>query len=88
MRDRSVTQLAKMSFDEILDITAGVYFYFYSIICSGSFLNHAVQQVNLSTFHQALINTAVHQTPLTFDIKIETTHGHSSSFRTRSHECR
>ena len=25
------TQLAKMSFDEIFDLTAGVYFYFYNI---------------------------------------------------------
>ena len=54
---------------------------------SGSFLGPAVQQVKLSIFHQALINAA-HQTRLTFDLEIETTHGHSSSFRTRPHECR
>ena len=50
-------------------------------------MGHAVQQVNLITLHQALINTA-HQTRLTFDLEIETTHGHSSLFRTRPHECR
>ena len=44
---------------------------------SGSFLGHAVQQVNLSIFHQALINAA-HQTRLTFDLEIETTHGAKS----------
>ena len=30
-RDRSITQLANMSFDEIFDVTAGVYFYFVYI---------------------------------------------------------
>ena len=53
----------------------------------GSFFSHAVQQVSLSIFHQAIINTA-HQTRLTFDLEIETTHGHPSSFQTRPHECR
>ena len=53
---------------------------------SGSVFGHAVQQVNLSIFHQASINTA-HQTRLTFDLGIEKAHGHSSSFRTRPHEC-
>ena len=57
------------------------------IFFSGSFFGHAVQQVNLSIFHQALIDAA-HHTRLTFDHEIEKTHGHSSSFRTRPHECR
>ena len=42
---------------------------------SGSFFGHAVQQVNLSIFNQALINIA-QQTRLTFDLEIETTHVH------------
>ena len=54
---------------------------------SGSFIGHAVQQVNLSIFHQALINTA-HQIRLAFDLEIDTTHGHYSSFRTKPHGCR
>ena len=54
---------------------------------SGSFLGHAVQQVNLSSFLQALTSNA-HKTRLTFELEIDTTQGHSSSFRTRSHECR
>ena len=37
----------------------------------------------VNNFHQALIKI-VHQTRLTFDLEIETTHGHSSSFLTRS----
>ena len=45
------------------------------------------KQIKLSIFHQALINIA-HQTRLTFDLETETTHGHSSSFRTRTHDCR
>ena len=44
---------------------------------------HSAQLVN---FYQASINT-IHQTRLTFDVEIVTTHNHSSSFRTRSHEC-
>ena len=31
MRNRSITQLAKMSFDKIVDLTAGLYFYFRNI---------------------------------------------------------
>ena len=38
-------------------------------------------------FFISLINTA-HQTRLTFDFEIETAHGHSSSLRTKPHECR
>ena len=30
------TQLAKMSFDKILDLTVGVYFYFYTILSEGT----------------------------------------------------
>ena len=37
------------------------------IFSSGSLFGHAIQQVNLSIFPQALINTA-HQTQLTFDL--------------------
>ena len=47
---------------------------------TGSFFDHAVQQVNLFIFRQALINI-VQQTRLTFDLEIETTHGHCSSLR-------
>ena len=47
----------------------------------GSFPDHAAQLVKLSIFHQALINI-VHQTRLTFDVEIETTHDHPPSFRT------
>ena len=36
---------------------------------SSSFFGHAVQQVNLSVFHQALIKIA-QQTRLTFDLEI------------------
>ena len=72
-------------FAEIFRVTSlcGKKVFFFS----GSFFGHAVQQVNLSIFHQALINI-VQQTRLTFDLEIETTHGHCSSLRTRSHECR
>ena len=56
------------------------FFWLYSI---SAIFGHAVQHVNLSIFHLALINI-VQQTRLTFDLEIETTHGHCSSLRTRS----
>ena len=46
----------------------------------GYFFWPAVQRVNLSIFHQALINI-VHQTQLTFSVEIEKTNGHCSLLR-------
>ena len=49
------TQLAKMSFDEIFDLTAGVYFHFYNIIkvVAGFY----IQQDEVGRFVQAMSNT-------------------------------
>ena len=43
------TQLAKMSFDEIFDLTAGVYFNFYNIYISQNTTNKVMWSCNVTT---------------------------------------